>query len=359
MSAAESAAASVAGPALIPRLLPGFLLALVVAVIARVTTTVIPPAISEVTIAVLLGIIVGQTTLGRDATFAPGVAFTGQRILRLGIVLLGARLSVGQILGIGVPAAVVIAVVMACALALVLGASRLVGVAPRLAVLLAVGAAVCGNSAVVATAPVIGARGRDVAYAVAVVTLFGTCAVFVYPFIGHALGLNDASFGLWSGTAINDTSQVVAASSAYSPGALEVATVVKLIRNALMAPLLLGIAWAWVRTQTARADAATGTTGDTAQGLRRAVPLFVLGFLALAALRSIGVIGPELAAVLDTVARACILIALAAVGLSVRVGELRLIGWRALAVGFGAAVIIGAGALIAIVSLGLADGLVV
>ena len=172
-----------------------------------------------------------------------------------------------------------------------------------------------------ATAPVIGARGRDVAYAVAVVTLFGTCAVFVYPFVGHALGLSDASFGLWSGTAINDTSQVVAASSAYSPGALEVATVVKLIRNALMAPLLLGIAWAWVRTETARAD---GPRGHRAPGLRRAVPLFVLGFLALAALRSIGVIGPELAAVLDTVARVCILVALAAVGLSVRVGELRL-----------------------------------
>ena len=360
MPAAESTfSRSSAAPAALGRLLPGFLLALAVAAIARLATTIVPPAVSEVTIAVLLGIVAGQTTLGRDAVFAPGIAFTAQRILRLGIVLLGARLSVGQILGIGVPAAVVIAVVMACALALVLGTSRLVGVAPRLAVLLAVGAAVCGNSAVVATAPVIGARGRDVAYAVAVVTLFGTCAVFIYPFVGHALGLSDASFGLWSGTAINDTSQVVAASSAYSPGALEVATVVKLIRNALMAPLLLGIAWAWVRTETARADAVAGTTAETSQGLRRAVPLFVLGFLALAALRSIGVIGPDLAAVLDTIARFCILVALAAVGLSVRIGELRSIGPRALAVGFGAAVIIGVGTLVAIVSLGLADGLVV
>ena len=118
--------------------------------------------------------------------------------------------------------------------------SRLAAVDSRLAVLLAVGAAVCGNSAVVATSPVIGARPRDTAYAVATVTLFGTIAVFAYPLIGHAAHLGDAVFGLWAGIAINDTSQVVAASSAYSPGAFEVATVVKLIRNALMAPLLLG-----------------------------------------------------------------------------------------------------------------------
>ena len=225
---------------------------------------------------------------------------------------------------------------MACALGLVLGLSRLADVEPRLAVLLAVGAAVCGNSAVVATAPVIGARGRDVAYAVAVVTLFGTCAVFAYPAIGHALGLSDASFGLWSGTAINDTSQVVAASAAYSPGALEVATVVKLIRNALMAPLLIGIAWAWART----AASADGAAGDTSAGIRKAVPAVrARASWRWPALRSIGVIGPDLAALLDTMAQVCILIALAAVGLSVRVGELRQTGPRALSVGFAAAIV--------------------
>jgi uncharacterized integral membrane protein (TIGR00698 family) len=355
VTAAEGGARSFDPRATIARLVPGLLIAIVVAAVARLVSGALPSAISEVTIAVLLGILVAQTAPGRSATLRPGIAFSAQRVLRLGIVLLGARLSVDQILRIGLPAALVIAVVMACALGLVLGLSRLADVEPRLAVLLAVGAAVCGNSAVVATAPVIGARGRDVAYAVAVVTLFGTCAVFAYPAIGHALGLNDASFGLWSGTAINDTSQVVAASAAYSPGALEVATVVKLIRNALMAPLLIGIAWSWART----AASADGAAGDTSAGIRKAVPLFVLGFLAMAALRSIGVIGPDLAALLDTLARICILIALAAVGLSVRVGELRQTGPRALSVGFAAAIVIGVGTLAAIVAFGLADGLVV
>ena len=355
MTAAEGGLRSFDPRLTIGRLVPGLLAAIAVAAVARLASTVVPSAVSEVTIAVLLGILVAQTSLGRSAALRPGIAFSAQRVLRLGIVLLGARLSVDQILRIGLPAALVIAVVMACALALVLGLSRLAEVEPRLAVLLAVGAAVCGNSAVVATAPVIGARGRDVAYAVAVVTLFGTCAVFVYPIVGHALGLSDSAFGLWSGTAINDTSQVVAASAAYSPGALEVATVVKLIRNALMAPLLIGIAWSWARTATA----ADGTAGDTSAGIRKAVPLFVLGFLAMAGLRSIGVIGPDLAAVLDTMAKVCILIALAAVGLSVHVGELRQTGPRALSVGFAAAIVIGVGTLAAIVAFGLADGLVV
>src|SRR4029079_10811107 len=124
-----------------------------------------------------------------------------------------------------------------------------------------------------AASPVIAARPRDTAYAVATITLFGTIAVFAYPLIGHAGQLGDAVFVLWTGIAINDTSQVVAASSAYSPGAFEVATVVKLIRNALMAPLLLAIAWTWHRR--------TAISGDTRAGLRRAVPLFVLGFIAL------------------------------------------------------------------------------
>ncbi|MEO5940748.1 MAG: putative sulfate exporter family transporter, partial [Candidatus Limnocylindrales bacterium] len=176
-------------------------------------------------------------------------------------------------------------------------------------------------------------------------------AVFAYPLIGHAAGFGDAVFGLWAGIAINDTSQVVAASAAYSPGAFEVATVVKLIRNALMAPLLLAIAWFWNRR--------TGEAGDTRAGLRRAVPLFVLGFLALSALRSVGMIDVGLATMLETIARSLILVSLAAVGLNVRLEELRSVGPKPLLVGLGAALAIGTATILAISALGLADGLAV
>jgi uncharacterized integral membrane protein (TIGR00698 family) len=305
--------------------------------------------VSEVTVAILLGLVVGRSSAIRSPTLAPGLKFAAERLLRLGIVLLGAKLSIQQILAIGVPAVAIIVVTMAAAITVVLGLARATSIDGRLAILLAVGAAVCGNTAVVATSPVISARPRDTAYAVATVTLFGTIAVFAYPLIGHAGHFGDAVFGLWSGIAINDTSQVVAASSAYSPGAFEVATVVKLIRNAMLAPLLLAIAWAWSRR--------TGAAGDTRAGIRRALPIFVLGFVALAALRSVGVIDAGLAANLETGARTLILVALAAVGLNVRVEELAEAGARPLAVGLAAALVIGAATIVAIVGLGLATGL--
>jgi uncharacterized integral membrane protein (TIGR00698 family) len=333
------------------RLGPGLGAAIAVAIVARVATSFLPPVVSEVTIAILIGLVVGRLPAARSVILRPGLKVAAERLLRLGIILLGAKLSVQEIAGIGVPAAVIIALTMAAALVVVLGLSRLASIDGRLAVLLAVGAAVCGNSAVVATSPVIGARPRDTAYAVATVTLFGTVAVFAYPLIGHAAGFGDAVFGLWAGIAINDTSQVVAASAAYSPGAFEVATVVKLIRNALMAPLLLGIAWAWHRR--------TGIAGDTRAGLRRAVPLFVLGFLALSGLRSVGVIDAGLATALESVARALILVALAAVGLNVRVEDLRSVGSKPLLIGLGAALVIGVATILAITTFGLANGLVV
>jgi uncharacterized integral membrane protein (TIGR00698 family) len=307
--------------------------------------------VSEVTVAILLGLIVGRLPAIRSAAFEPGLRFAAERLLRLGIILLGAKLSVDQILAIGLPALAIIVVTMAAALSIVLVLSRFAAVDGHLAVLLAVGAAVCGNTAVVATAPVINARPRDTAYAIATVTLFGTIAVFAYPLIGHAGRLGDAVFGLWAGIAINDTSQVVAASAAYSPGAFEIATVVKLIRNALMAPLLVGIAWAWGRR--------TGVTGDTRAGLRRAIPLFVVGFLGLSALRSVGVIDPALATTLEAIARSLILVALAAVGLNVRLEELRAAGSKPLLIGLGAALAIGLATILAITTLGLADGLAV
>jgi uncharacterized membrane protein YadS len=292
-----------------------------------------------------------------------GLAFSSQRVLRLGIVLLGARLSLAEIARIGLPATGLIVVTMAASFAIVLLVARLVRVDDRLAVLIAVGSAVCGNTAIVATAPVIGARAREVAYAVATITLFGTLAVFLYPSIGHALGLSPTSSGLWAGVAVHDTSQVIATGAAFGPDALDVATVVKLIRNALMAPLLFLIAAVWA----GRGDAAgtadgsggdAGTSGSAAnpvgrRGIRRAVPLFVLGFLALATLRTVGLIDADQAATLDTIARSLILVALAAVGLSIHVGELRETSWRPLAVGFAVALVVGLGSLLAIVTLGL------
>ncbi len=345
---------------------PGLAAAIAVAIVARLVTAFLPSIVAEVSVALLLGIVVAAVAGPRLRGLTPGLAFSSQRVLRLGIVLLGARLSLAEIARIGLPATGLIVVTMAASFAIVLLVARLVRVDDRLAVLIAVGSAVCGNTAIIATAPVIGARAREVAYAVATITLFGTLAVFLYPTIGHALGLSQPSAGLWAGVAVHDTSQVIATGAAFGPEALDVATVVKLIRNALMAPLLFLIAAVWA--SRAEAEAATGgqsgrhgracraVRGPASigrRGIRRAVPLFVLGFLALATLRTVGLIDAEQAAGLDTVARSLILVALAAVGMSIHVGELRETSWRPLAVGFAVALIVGLGSLGAIVTLGL------
>lgn len=328
------------------RIAPGVAAAIGVAVIARVATGFLPAIVAEVTVAILLGIVIATVAGPRMGPLTPGLAFASQRILRLGIILLGARLSLGEIARIGLPATGLIVVTMAASFAIVLLASRFVQVEGRLALLIAVGSAVCGNTAIVATAPVIGARARDVAYAVATITLFGTLAVFLYPAVGRALALPESTFGLWSGVAVHDTSQVIATSAAFGPQALDVATVVKLIRNALMAPLLFLIATGWAARG---ADA----VGAARRGVWRAVPLFVLGFLALAGLRTVGVLDAEQAATLDLIARSLILVALAAVGMSIRLGELRETSWRPLAIGFCVAALVGIGSLVAITTFGL------
>jgi uncharacterized integral membrane protein (TIGR00698 family) len=356
-------------PRIVRAVASGLGVAIVIAVVARLVAGFLPSIVAEVTIAILIGAVVAALAGDRVRPLDPGLRFASQRILRLGIVLLGARLSLGEIARIGLPATGLILVTMTASLLVVLLVARLASVERRLAVLIAVGSAVCGNTAIVATAPVIGARPREVAYAIATITLFGTLAVFLYPAIGRAFAVEPSTFGLWSGVAVHDTSQVIATGAAFGPEALDVATVVKLIRNALMAPLLLVIAAAWsarplpavdLRSDEPPTDgvpAQAGTTAAVRRGVLRAVPLFVFGFLALAGLRTVGVIGADVAAAFDAVARVCILVALAAVGLSIRFGELRAISWRPLAVGFTVALTVGMTSLAVISALGLGDAI--
>jgi len=233
---------------------------------------------------------------------------------------------------------------MAAVLAFVIIVGHLARMPRRLVILIGVGTAVCGNSAIIATAPVLNAEEREVSFAVATITIFGTFAVFLYPLLGSALHLSDQTFGVWSGLAVNDTSQVIAASAAYSPAALDVATVVKLVRNTLMAPLILLIAFWWNRTALVVVERESAR-----QGALNAFPLFVLGFLAMALLRTVGIINPATARMIDEVVKVCILIALAGVGLSTRFGLLRSVGSAPFLVGLGAGVLLATISLLAII----------
>lgn len=355
--------------------LPGLALSLLVALLARLLHQAIPhglaAAVGEVILAVLLGLLIGNT-IGLPPLFAPGIRFSFHAILRIAIVLLGASFSVQQVASIGGKAVLMIVALMTIALLAAHALGRATRVPPRLATLIGVGTAVCGNSAIVATAPVIGAHDDEVSFAIATNTLFGTLAVFLYPVLGHALHLSDPAFGTWAGSAVNDTSQVVATGFAYSDGAGRIATAVKLTRNALMGAVivLMGVLHGRSRehglesgTEQPLHSVARSARAGTWLRVQQSVPLFVLGFLAMAALQSAGVLrwlsvraGRDLAADAQNVARVLILIALAGVGLSTRIATMRRAGLRPFYVGLAVAAATSALSLLWIHTLGPAGG---
>jgi uncharacterized integral membrane protein (TIGR00698 family) len=328
--------------------LPGLALSVMVALLARLAHQALPhglaAAVGEVILAVLLGLLIGNT-IGVPPLFAPGVRFSFHAVLRIAIVLLGASFSVQQVASIGGRAVIMVVVLMTIALLAAHLLGRAARVPPRLATLIGVGTAVCGNSAIVATAPVIGAHDDEVSFAVATNTLFGTLAVFLYPLLGHAFHLGDPAFGTWAGSAVNDTSQVVATGFAFSDGAGRIATAVKLTRNALMGVVIVLMGILHGRGGGAADDSRDHPSRPARAGgfgtrVKQSIPLFVVGFLAMAALQSAGVlraisirVGHDVAALMENWARILILIALAGVGLSTRLAAMRRAGLRPFYIG--------------------------
>ncbi len=300
----------------------------------------------EVSLAMLLGLVVVNAG-GVTAQAVPGVRFAVKWILGIGIILLGLRLNLGSIAAIGSEAfwLVLVTIGGACAFATVAG--RRLGVPARVAVLVGIGASVCGNSAVAAAGPVVRAHEREVAFAVATITVFGTASVFLLPLIGRALDLDALAFGLWAGASVPDTAQTIATSAAYSTVGRDVATVVKLLRILLLAPLLLLLVWGWGRREA-------GSSAEAAKrSARKAVPFFLVGFVALAVVRSAHLVDPEVVADVDVVTRACFLVALAGLGLQTRMANIRVLGPRPFLLGLGTWGLMTASSLALILAFGL------
>ena len=298
-----------------------------------------------------LGLAVGALVLLREHVI-PGATLAARYALRLGITLLGARLTVGQLLATGGSSVLAIVVVVSTALLIGTWLAARLGLRPPLSALVTVGMAICGNSAILALSPIIGAKHRETAYAVSTITLFGLIGVLLLPLLGRALAMTDPAFGTWAGLAVNDTAQVVATGYAYSPGAGDVATVVKLTRNLAILPVLLGATWWAARQLRAAASGADGVTdpavaapapaGESPSRLAmvsRAVPWFVIGFVIFAALRSLGLLdahapmGGTLADLCSTIASICILVALAGVGLATDFRAMLAVGARPFVLG--------------------------
>jgi uncharacterized integral membrane protein (TIGR00698 family) len=317
---------------------PGFALALAVAAVATVVGEHVPLIGSAVPGAVIGAVIAIAVKPG--ARFAPGVKWASTFVLQCSVVLLGAQLSIAEAARVGLSSLPV----MLGTLAVCLGAAwlygRLLGVPRDLRTLIGVGTGICGGSAIAAVSPVIEAASTDVAYAISTIFLFNIAAVLVFPLIGHALGMSQQSFGLFAGTAVNDTSSVVATATTYGAAATSHAVVVKLVRTLMIIPVCLGLATLTARRQRPAGatdlPAAPGAAAPARMSPRRVlklVPWFLIGFVLVAAVNSAGIIPAGAHVPLEHASVFLVSVALSAIGLSTNVAALRKAGHRPLLLG--------------------------
>jgi len=346
-----------------PSLLPGTALCAAVVVAAVMIADRVNEAggydglVSFILVAIVLGLVI-RNTVGLHSTFEPGVAFALRKLLRLGIILMGIRLSVLDVLEIGAFGIPIVVGAVATGLVVATVAARALRLPDRLGTLIAIGTGICGATAIVATAPGIGAKDEEVAYAIANITVFGILAMFLYPFVGDLIFSGDVTrTGLFLGTAVHETAQVAGAGLIYDqafdvtaiPSGSDIAVITKLVRNSMMVVAIPAVTYLYART---------GSGVETrSRRLLSLVPLFILGFLAMAVIRSIGDAGIDsggpalgvwdaaawdsLTSTVRTWAGYILAAAMAGVGLGTSVEQIRGLGLKPFAVGISAAFAVG------------------
>jgi len=309
--------------------LPGLALAVAVAAVATVVGQHVPLVGSAVPGAVIGAVI--ALAIKPGARLAPGIKYAGTFLLQCSVVLLGTQLSIAEAARVGLASLPVMLGTLAVCLSAAWLYGRLLGIPRDLRTLIGVGTGICGGSAIAAVSPVIEAASTDVAYAISTIFLFNIAAVLVFPLIGHAIGMSQQSFGLFAGTAVNDTSSVVATATTYGAAAANHAIVVKLVRTLMIIPICLGLAGLTARRQPAERRS-TASPHPVASArispLRvvRLVPWFLIGFVVAAGLNSAGVIPSASHGPLQHVSVFLVAVALSAIGLSTNVPALRKAG---------------------------------
>jgi uncharacterized integral membrane protein (TIGR00698 family) len=284
------------------------------------------PVIEALVVAILLGMLV-RSARTLPASLEPGIDFSAKQVLEFAIVLLGAAVDLPLLLRAGPALAIGIVLLVIVGLAAGYGIGRAFGLPHRLAVLVATGNAICGNSAIAAVAPVIGAEREHVASAIAFTAILGVAVVLGLPHLIGPLGFSDYQYGVLAGLTVYAVPQVLAAAFPVSTLAGQVGTLVKLVRVLMLGPVVLFFTLTH-RAPTPHADSATigARTSRRAFTLARAVPWFIVGFLLLAALRSSGVLAESLGVRLKTLSGWLTILAMAALGLGVDLRALRKVG---------------------------------
>lgn len=318
---------------------PGIALSLAIALVAVFMEGLIEKlihthVIGAAVIAMFIGMIL-NSLIKKSDPLTPGVKFTSKKLLKFAIILLGLSLNIRTILYVGKMSLIVMIFTLLTCFGGGYFIGRALGLNWKLSNLISAGTGICGGSAIAAIAPTIEAEDKDVAYAMSATFLFDMAMIILFPIMGRALGMSDEAFGIWAGTAVNDTSSVVATAYAFSEGAGDFATMVKLTRTLAIIPTVLTFTLIQLRLKRKEAVANADSTEIKASfKIGKIFPWFILGFLGMAVIASIFTIPSTFVAATKKISKFLMVSALAAIGLNTSFSSIKKSGARPMIHGF-------------------------
>ena len=316
--------------------LPGIIISVAIAAVACLIESLMPiHLIGGAVIAMFIGMIL-NTFLRKTEVFSTGIKFTSKKILKFAIIILGLSLNITTILNVGkMSLTVMIFTLLTC-----FGGGYFIGKALglnwKLSNLISAGTGICGGSAIAAIAPTIDAEDSDIAYAMSATFLFDMVMILLFPIMGQALGMSDQAFGIWAGTAVNDTSSVVATGYAFSEAAGDYATMVKLTRTLSIIPTVVIFALINLRIKRKEAVATQGEKKELKANfsITKIFPWFILGFLGMAIVASVFTVPTEIVSATKSLSKFLMVCSLAAIGLNTSFSSMRKSGIRPMIHGF-------------------------
>lgn len=304
----------------------GIMLSGLIALAAYIINLYLPAGILGTT---LLALIIGMLLnplVETHKVFDAGISWTSKKILRAGIILAGITLSFAQVINAGKYALLLMFFTLTTSFGVGYVCKKIFKINWKLSSLLSVSTAICGGTAVATLGPTIRAKDRDIAYAISATFIFDIITVIAFPWIGRLLGLSDTGYGLWIGTAVNDTSSVVAAGYAFSDASGSLATIVKLTRTLFIVPVVLIFSWIYAKKEIPSLSAAKVEIG-------KIFPWFILGFLAVVGIKSTGFVPDNIVDGVSFFSKFFLSMALAAVGLKTSLKEVAGVGIKPMIAG--------------------------
>lgn len=315
---------------LLKKLIPGLFLTILVAISSIFISNSIPGNLIGAAVFSLLIGMAFNPIFSKCGNFKDGISFVSKKILRLGIILMGATLSFSQVLQVGKYSLFVMAFTLVVAFGGGYYIGKLFGMNWKLSGLIAAGTGICGASAVAAIAPTIEAESRDIAYAISATFIFDIVMIVLFPLAGRYFGLSDLGYGLWTGTAVNDTSSVVAAGYAFSDIAGNYAIIVKLTRTLSIIPAVLIFSYINEKLNIKK----KGEHSHNKVNIKNIFPWFILAFLALVGVKSLGMISNELGNNISSISKFFMIMSLGAIGLKTNFKEVSKSGYLPMIHGF-------------------------